>query len=155
VRDTFELLRHLRFTLDAIANSWNQWVLGYTPDRQMKLLSDVGLGSATWQSLTVLLMSVTATVVTVLALLILRKLRLAPRDPVARAWRAFCRKLAQRGTERRPDEGPRDFARRAAAEQPSLEPRIATIAELYIALRYAGESGKLQARRLRTLINAL
>jgi protein-glutamine gamma-glutamyltransferase len=155
VRGTFELLKHLRFTLDAIANSWNQWVLGYTPDRQMKLLSDVGLSSVTWQSLAVLLMSVTATVVAVLALLVLRKLRLAPRDPVARAWRAFCRKLARRGTERRPDEGPLDFARRAAAEQPSLEPRIATIAELYIALRYAGESGKLQARRLRTLVNAL
>jgi transglutaminase-like putative cysteine protease len=155
VRGTFELLRHLRFTLDAIANSWNQWVLGYTPDRQMKLLSDVGLGAATWQSLAVLLMSVTATVVAVLALLVLRKLRLTSRDPIARAWRAFCRKLAQRGTERRPDEGPLDFARRAAAEQPALETRIATIAELYIALRYAGESGKLQARRLRTLINAL
>jgi hypothetical protein len=50
----------------------------------MKLLSDVGLGAATWQSLAVLLMSVTATVVAVLALLVLRKLRLTSRDPVAR-----------------------------------------------------------------------
>jgi transglutaminase-like putative cysteine protease len=155
VRGSFELLRQLRFTWDAMANSWNQWVLGYSPERQMKLLSDVGFGAATWQTLAVLLMAVAGTVVGVMALLVLRKLGLAPRDPVTRAWRAFCRKLARRGTERRPGEGPRDFARRAAAEQPSLEPMITAITELYVALRYAGKSGKVQARRLRELVNSL
>jgi transglutaminase-like putative cysteine protease len=155
VRGSFALLKQLRFTLDAVANSWNQWVLGYTPDRQMQLLRDVGFGSPTWQTLAVLLMSVAATLVGALALLVLRKLRLVPRDPVARAWRAFCRKLARRGTETLPGEGPRDFARRAAVEQPSLEPEIEEIAELYLGLRYAGGSGKAQARRLRDLVRAL
>src|SRR6185295_2208050 len=120
------------------ANSWNQWVLGYTPERQMQLLRDVGFGSPKWQTLAVLLMSVAAALVGSLALVILRKLRLVPHDAVTRAWRAFCRKLARRGTRKRPGEGPRDFARRAAVEQPSLEGQIEEIAELYLGLRYAG-----------------
>ena len=118
VRGGFELLRTLRFTWDAMANSWNQWVLGYTPDRQLKLLNDVGFAAATWQTLAVLLMTVAAAVLAVLALLVLSKLRFAPRDPVTRAWRAFCRKLARRGTLRRP-------RRRAARFRPSRRRRTA------------------------------
>jgi hypothetical protein len=138
-----------------MANSWNQWVLGYTPERQLQLLRDVGFGAPTWQTLTVLLMSVAAALVGALALLVLRKLRLVPRDQVARAWRTFCRKLAHRGTETMPGEGPRDFARRAAVEQPSLELEIEEIAKLYLGLRYAGRSSEAEARRLRDLVRAL
>jgi protein-glutamine gamma-glutamyltransferase len=155
VRGNFALLNRLRFTWDAMANSWNQWVLGYTPDRQLKLLQDVGFDAATWQTLTALLMSVAGVLVGALALLVLRQMRLLPADPVVRAWRAFCRKLARRGTLKQPGEGPRDFARRAAAEHPSLEPEIAAIAELYLSLQYAGQGGKEQARRLRRLVGAL
>jgi transglutaminase-like putative cysteine protease len=155
VRGGFELLRTLRFTWDAMANSWNQWVLGYTPDRQMKLLNDVGFATATWRTLALLLMTVAAAVIGVLALLVLSKLRFATRDPVTRAWSAFCRKLARRGTSRRPEEGPLDFARRAAAEQPPLALRIAAIAELYAELRYAGQGGKAEVRRLRGLVSNL
>jgi hypothetical protein len=155
VRGTFELLTRMRYGWDAMANSWNQWVLGYTPDRQMKLLGDAGLRSATWQTLVVLMMSVAATLLAVLALLVLRKLRLAPRDPVARAWQVFCRKLARHGTDRGPGEGPLDFAQRAAAEQPRLKPSIEAIAELYLGLRYAGRGGQTEMRRLRELVRAL
>ena len=88
-------------------------------------------------------------------LLVLRKLLLVRPDPVARAWGAFCRKLARRGTRKRPGEGPLDFARRAAAEQPALEPKINAIADLYIAARYAGRRDKGEARRLRQLVSSL
>jgi hypothetical protein len=76
-------------------------------------------------------------------------------DPVVRAWGAFCRKLAKRGTRRRPGEGPRDFAHRAAAEHPALEPRIRAIVDLYIGVRYAGRGGNGDARRLRQLVSSL
>jgi len=155
VRGSFQLLNRLHFAWDAVANSWNQWVLGYTPERQTRLLTDAGFGAATWQTLATLLMGVAAAVVAVLALLILRRLRAMPSDPVARTWLAFCRKLARRGTRRRADEGPRDFARRAASEQPGVESKIADIAELYITLRYAGSGNKGHERRLRDLVGAL
>ena len=43
VRGNWQLLNRIRFTWDAMANSWNQWVLGYTPERQTKLLHRCGI----------------------------------------------------------------------------------------------------------------
>ena len=60
VRSDLRFLKQLRFTLDAVTNSWNQWVLGYTPDRQLHLMERLGLGKPTWQTLIVLLMCVAA-----------------------------------------------------------------------------------------------
>ena len=155
VRGNWQLLNRIHFTWDAMANFWNQWVLGYTPERQTKLLTDAGFRAPSWQTLAVLLMSVAGVVVGVLSLLVLRKLLLVRPDPVVRAWGGFCRKLARRGTRKRPGEGPLDFARRAAAEQPALEPKINAIADLYIGARYAGRRDKGEARRLRQLVSSL
>jgi hypothetical protein len=80
---------------------------------------------------------------------------LRPVDPVTRSWRRFCRKLARRGMLRRPAEGPRDFAHRAAAELPQLAPQITAIAELYVELQYARSGTQVDTRRLRELIQAL
>jgi hypothetical protein len=87
VRSDFRFLKQLRFTLDTITNSWNQWVLGYTPDRQLHLMARLGLGKPTWQALVVLLMSIAGGIVMVLALMLLRRLRRAPRLRPA----GFCR----------------------------------------------------------------
>ena len=35
-------LRELRYRLDAVTNGWNQWVLGYNPQRQREALSRLG-----------------------------------------------------------------------------------------------------------------
>jgi transglutaminase-like putative cysteine protease len=152
LRGDYEVLRRLRFTWDAVANSWNQWVLGYTPERQMQLLRHLGFESATWQTLTVLLMTACSLVIAVVALRVLSELRLAPGDPLTRCWRRFCRKLAKRGSPRQPFEGPRDFARRAAAEQPALAQQILAISDLYVELRYAQGGASSQRRRLRELV---
>ena len=42
--------------LDAMVNSWNQWVLGYDPKRQRDLLQYLGMNSPDWQSMGALLM---------------------------------------------------------------------------------------------------
>jgi hypothetical protein len=155
LRGDYELLRRLRFSWDAVANSWNQWVLGYTPERQMQLLRKLGFEAATWQTLAVLLITVCSVVTAIVALRVLSELRSTPPDPATRSWRRFCRKLAKRGTPRRPAEGPRDFARRAATEQPELAQQIIAIAELYVELHYASGGAQQQTRRLRQLVRAL
>jgi protein-glutamine gamma-glutamyltransferase len=101
------------------------------------------------------LMTTCSLVIAVVALRVLGKLRLPRADPVTRSWRRFCRKLARQGTLRLPAEGPRDFARRAAREQPELAAQIAAIAELYVELHYAGASAPSRVQRLRELVGAL
>jgi transglutaminase-like putative cysteine protease len=137
VRGSIPWLRQLGMTSDAVANSWNQWVLGYTPERQVKLLESAGLRSPTWQSVTVLLLAGAGLVVGVLALGVLLRLRnVAAADPVQRSWERFCRKLERAGCRRGAAEGPVDFAVRAASAFPRAAEQIHAIARLYVALRY-------------------
>jgi transglutaminase-like putative cysteine protease len=154
VRGDYEWMRKMRFAWDAVANSWNQWVLGYSPERQMQLLRKLGFDSPSWHTLITLLMSVCAVVLGIVALRVLGKLRWHASDPVTRDWARFCRKLAQLGTARRPEEGPREFARRAASEQPDLATDIATIAQLYVTLRYDRTGTPSGLRQFRDLVRA-
>jgi hypothetical protein len=134
VRPELSWLRALRFNWEALANYWNQWIVGYNFDRQRELFSRLGMPSPSWEKLAMALFWAVGLVVAVFSLWILRRSR--EEDPVAKAWRKFCAKLARRGTERRPSEGPRTFAVRAASEQPQVAGAVAGISALYVRLRY-------------------
>ena len=151
VRSDLRFLKQLRFTLDAVTNSWNQWVLGYTPDRQLHLMERLGLGKPTWQTLIVLLMCMAGAVLLALALMILRRLRGAVPDSTQRAYRRFCRVLARAGLPRAASEGPTDFARRVIAQRPTAAGQVQAITELYVGLRY-GHAGAAELQLLRSLV---
>jgi hypothetical protein len=151
VRGDLRFLKQLRFTLDAITNSWNQWVLGYTPDRQLHLMERLGLGKPNWQRLIVLLMCMGGTILLVLALMILRRLHGAAPDPAQRAYLRFCRALARAGLPRAASEGPTDFARRVMAQRPAAAGQVSAITELYVGLRY-GQAGAAELQLLRSLV---
>jgi transglutaminase-like putative cysteine protease len=127
-------LRTLRFNWEALANYWNQWVVGYNAERQRDLLSRLGMPSPSWEKMAMALFWLVGLVVAVFSLWLLR--RAHGEDPVTVAWRRFGRKLARRGTDRRPNEGPRTFAARAAAEQPHVAADVAEIGNLYVNVRY-------------------
>jgi hypothetical protein len=145
------MLRELRLTWDSLANTWNQWVLGYTPETQHALLTRVGLDDATWRTLAALLLGITGVFTLVLALFTLRRLRVRIRDPVTLAYIAFCAKLRDRGIARRPDEGPLSFEERVRQSRPDLEGIVGAFMRLYVALRYAGEAGPQNVARLQQL----
>jgi protein-glutamine gamma-glutamyltransferase len=155
IRSDMEWLRQLRFTWDSLANSWNQWVLGYNPDRQFWLLSRVGLDRATWQMLAMILIVTTGLITLAFAIIMLRRIGRQVRDPVADIYARFCRKLARRGTTRSPSEGPADFAERASRQLPDVAPRIRAITETYIKLRYGTLQGREPVQRLKRLVSEL
>ena len=136
MRDDFELLRTLRLSWDFMANTWNQWVLGYTPERQRWLLSNVGIDNATWQKLAAILFGLAGVIVAVFTVLVLRQLKSRVRDPAKAAYLRFCDKLRRKGLPRGPAEGPVDYARRVEGSRPDLSPAVAAITRLYVALRY-------------------
>jgi transglutaminase-like putative cysteine protease len=151
VRSDLRFLKQLRFTLDAVTNSWNQWVLGYTPDRQLHLMERLGLGKPTWQRLIVLLMGMAGAVLLALALMILRRLRGAVPDSTQRAYRRFCLVLARAGLPRAASEGPTDFARRVIAQRPTAAGQVQAITALYVGLRY-GHAGAAELQLLHSLV---
>jgi hypothetical protein len=153
LRPEFEWLRRLRYQWEATAHKWNVWVLGYSPERQRELMSRFGMREADWRSLTATLFTALGLVTVALLLWSLR--RLARPDPVQLAWRAFCDKLAARGVERSPHEGPRDYAERAARALPSARGAILQIAALYIGLRYGPHASARRAKELRRRVREL
>jgi hypothetical protein len=155
VRSDSAWLRQMRFTWDSLANSWNQWVLGYNPERQFWLLSRVGLDRATWQTLAMILIGATALITTGIAIAMLRRLSRRTRDPIAAIYARFCRKLARRGAERSPSEGPAAFADRASQQLPHAAHAIRRITQLYIKLRYGTLQGKELTRQLKQLVAGL
>ena len=153
MRTNLEWLRGLRYQWDALAHKWNVWVLGYNPDRQRDLLSFVGIPDADWRALTATLFVILGLFTAALLVWSLR--RLVRPDPVQAAWRAFCRKLASRGLERAPHEGPRDYSTRAARALPGSRRAILRIGALYIGLRYGARAGAVRVAQLRRLVREL
>ena len=148
VRGDFETLRQLRLTWDYVANTWNQWVLGYTPERQRWLLSSVGIDNATWQKLVAILFVLSGIIIVMLTLLVLRQVRTQVRDPAKAAYLRFCDKLRRKGLPRDPAEGPADYARRLERLRPDLVPVVAAITGLYVALRYGTTTGSARLEEL-------
>lgn len=146
VRGDYPLLRELRFTWDSLANNWNQWVLGYNPERQRWVLSRVGIDEATWHALAVVLIVATGLIMLALLPLMLRTLKARVNDPVKRAYLKFCSKLGRKGLPREPAEGPSAYAARLSRLRPELAPKVSAITRLYVALRY-GAGGSTAALR--------
>jgi transglutaminase-like putative cysteine protease len=140
VRTHFEFLRQVSLTWDYMANTWNQWVLGYTPERQRWLLANAGVDDATWEKLAAILFVLAGIIVAMLTALALRQLKSRVRDPVKIAYLRFCDKLRRKGLTRGPAEGPVDYALRVGQLRPDLTPAVAAIVRLYVALRYGTET---------------
>lgn len=139
-------LLQIRYQIEAMAHKWNIWVLGYNPERQREMLSFIGMDAASWQALAMALFWGIAGVIGLLALWLLRRLRLD--DPVQRHWKRFCDKMGRAGLSRAPSEGPLDFAGRAAQRFPHRAEAVNSIATLYMDLRYgARPDGTKQTKR--------
>ncbi|MCM8596757.1 DUF3488 and transglutaminase-like domain-containing protein [Accumulibacter sp.] len=145
-------LRGLRHRWEATNNAWNQWVLGYNPQRQREVLSRIGVPDPDWRQMAALLAALCA-----LTLLLVAVWARPPRrreDPVELAWRRYCSRLARLGLGRAEWEGPLDFAERVAREEPRLAAVTGEAARCYAELRY-GRNGADQLARLRRCLREL
>ncbi len=154
-REGFNWLKQARFALDAVANTWNQWVLGYNPDRQMRFLAQFGLAEVTWQNMVIILTAVSGIIILALSLALLLRVSAARPDPVQRAYLSYCNAMAKRGAARKPAEGPRDFAARVSMQFPELRDAAHRISALYVSLRYGREAERGNLHALRDAVRAL
>ncbi|HEY8607396.1 MAG TPA: DUF3488 and transglutaminase-like domain-containing protein [Noviherbaspirillum sp.] len=128
----------LRHQWEAIGNGWNQWVLNYTPERQLDLVRALGFSNVDWRTLLALMMVLGSAAVAAVVLPLL--LRQKKRDPLEIIYVRFCALMARRGIPRAPYEGPRAYAARLAAADSPLPPEkraaLARFLEVYEAMRY-------------------
>ncbi len=150
MRTNLNWLKGLRNNWEALTNQWNQWVLGYNPDRQREMLSWLGVPQPSWQTMTVMLFWSVAGVLLLTALWLLRGIR--REDTAQRAWLRFCDKLAREGLARERAEGPLDYANRVARALPARENAVRAIASLYVDQRYGPGPDTRSIDRLRHLV---
>ena len=137
-RNPPQWMRNLRLNWDALANQWNQWVLGYDTERQFAFLTRLGMESITWQKIAMNMLAGVALVIALLAAYMLRHLLVRNPDRTQAAWLKLCRKLAKAGLPRAAHEGALDYAARIAAARPDLADKIGDLAGRYSELRYGG-----------------
>ncbi|MBL8395760.1 MAG: DUF3488 domain-containing transglutaminase family protein [Candidatus Accumulibacter sp.] len=152
VRLDADWLRQVRNRWEAANNTWNQWVLGYNPQRQRDVLSRLGLPNPDWRSMSASLALLCGLVLLVVTLWTLPRRR--PVDPVERAWQNYCARLGQHGIDRFPWEGPLAFAQRVASQRPELAALTNEAACCYAGLRYGRSNGE-QLYRLQECVRRL
>lgn len=136
-------LREVRLAWDGLTYQWDLRVLTFDRENQQDFFALLGLGL--WHA------SEIFSVVAVVALLLLALLAVYLRGPgravLDRAqalYARFCRRLAAAGVERRPAEGPMDFAERAAERLPQRAEAIRKVGALYAAARYGREGAPIR-----------
>lgn len=144
-RIDIDWLRAMRNRWEALNNGWNQWVLGYNPERQREVLSRLGFREPDWRSMTATLAVLCGVTLLVISLWTLHQRNNA--DPAQRAWQRYCASLRLRGVTRADWEGPLEFATRVAHERPDLAALTSEAARHYADLRY-GQGGNEQLRLL-------
>lgn len=152
-RPEFVWLHQLRYRWDALTNVWNQWVLGYNPQRQRDLLSRLGMHSPDWQQMTTLLAVMCGALLLGFTAWTLRQRQRL--DPALAAWNRLSTMLARQSLARRPWEGPYDYAERVAAAWPAdgsaFVAEVQAIAGIYARLRYAESTSAQVAQLLQEL----
>jgi hypothetical protein len=136
--------RFFQLGWEAANNSWNQWVLGFSHDRQRSLWQRLGFDPSTREGAGKLagLLALGLAVVLGAVFWFMLRSRRQPPDPVVLLYARFCRRMERAGLPRGAAEGPQDFAARIAGERPELGPAVRELVDAYAALRY-GSGGDM------------
>ncbi|PUA17223.1 DUF3488 and transglutaminase-like domain-containing protein [Glaciimonas sp. PCH181] len=154
----------VRQNWDAISNSWNQWVLNYTPERQKSLLQSFGIDQLDWRMMVGLMFGIGALVVALVTLpLLLVRNKIAPLDKV---YSAFCKRMAKLNMTRQLHEGATAYRQRLCATESPLTPQAKNAAAMFLqsyeTFRYSANDGpdtvsltslKSQLKKLKPLLS--
>ena len=138
-------LQGMRHTWEMFNNRWDQWVLGYGQEQQLKLLSwlSPNLASTQWLASASILAGILG--LGLLAWFYWRMPAGRSPDKAAQAWRKMEERLSGIGLAPFPGEAPRNYVQRVMAERPDLALEIDAIARLYLATRYGGRADGINA----------
>jgi len=146
-------LRVWRFNWEAIQNSWNQWVLSYSLERQRALVEMLGLAPR-WESVAIILAVVVAILLAGMALASLRPRSV--RDPLGDTYRLLRDRLERAGVHTDEHCGPRElYARARRALPPSDSQRARKLLSRYERMRYSRSSEGVAAADIRALRRAV
>ncbi|MEN8214594.1 MAG: DUF3488 and transglutaminase-like domain-containing protein [Pseudomonadota bacterium] len=132
------LARQFRLGADAVNASWHRWVLGYSRQKQGRIMDRLGLGFTQGAAVAITLSMLL--LIPLIALFLWYRGR-ERTDPVQAAYLRFCRRMAKEGITRLPYEGAKSYAQRISEQRPDLKMASDEITRIYNGLRYGQEDG--------------
>ncbi len=129
-----EWLHNMGLTWDALNAKWNDWVLGYGPDKQQSFLEWLGMDEPDWQKMLLTLTFLVAVIVGVISLILKMRYRPPPKDRAAILYRKFTRKA---GLSPNRGETPQAYASRLSNDREEIAIIAERITEQYLLARYA------------------
>lgn len=128
-------LQGFRNPWDIVNRWWDQGVTGFNALRQRNMLTTFGIRDADTTTLGWLL--AISSVLFIAIGLGWALLRRQPHDPLREAMHRLEGKLARKGIQRRPGEGPHHYLSRAARALPAHHDKVTRLMTSYLDLRYA------------------
>ncbi len=138
-----ELLQKLTLTWDALNAKWNDWILGYGPDKQRSFLEWLGMDDPSWRKMLLTLVAVVVALIIGVSVLMMLRYRTPSRDRASILYDRFVKKT---GLKRHLGETAQDFARRAAAESKLPGAAIDKFTAAYLDARYGPETDDAETR---------
>ena len=138
---------------DDLNTGWYLWVIGYDQDRQQGLLKRLGLESLGWSGMLVTGIVLVGIILLIQGVFLVRS-RWRRGAPVVEYYDRCCQRLAAIGLQRRPSEGPLDFARRVQRREPRLGAELVPIIEIYVSIHYAGREDKDLLQQMKKRVKA-
>lgn len=145
------LLYQLTLTWDALDAKWNEWVLGYGPENQSRLMESLGMDDPDWRKMMLTLIGIVVGLVLLISLVLGLRYRPPRQDRAAILYRKFIRKS---GVDPLTGETPAVFAARAESESRLSAAAVHDVTSSYLDARY-GPSDPISLQRLETAISNL
>lgn len=133
----FDWLRSARNVADLAEQRWNDWIIEFSSQRQARMFSRFGLDYASPATLMTMLFVVLAIGALLVMPFLSRLIGQVDRNPVARAWRSFLRRLKKAGFHPAASKGAMELAADARVCLPASAEAINRIAGLYSRHRYS------------------
>lgn len=137
------------FVWDVVNYTWYNTILGYSSDRQKRLLERYGLSLETIGGiLKIFGISVLLTGCIVASYILLQSASQRKKaDPIREIYRGFLKKMARVGIVHQDHEGPYTFAARCVTLRKDMAAEVYSITRLYTLIRYGGHDGDGQLVR--------
>lgn len=148
------LLGKILYNWDNLQHSWNRWVLNYDQEKQMRFLSNLGLGIKTWGDMVITL--VISLVLITGTYWLISWYRDRPERPADYEIiiNKLLKKLERSGYQRKPAEVLNEFLARIESEQDYHDENLEKIFAVYHKIKYArGYQRENVIKRLRQLSN--
>lgn len=144
-------LHRMGLTWDALNAKWNDWILGYGPERQESFLEWLGMEEPDWRKMMLMLTFLVAGITGIVSLVLMLRYRPPKKDRAAILYRKFTRKAGLT-----PDTGetPQAYALRLSAQKRHLAADAEKITEHYLQARYAPPE-QMALERLRSAVDAI